>query len=119
MNHPKHYRHAEVYFDLETFGSLRSGPFVSMSLAVKVCRRKWRMVYGWRNNPAASAMHFQAAALFTDCAQRAAKIAERFPIFEAKRSEAQIKATLEISAGMAALVDKWVRVGSKHRWEVK
>lgn len=77
------------------------------------------MVYGWRNNPVASAMHFQAAALFTDCAQRAAKIAERFPIFEVKKTEASVKAMFETAAGYAALCDKWVRVGTRHKWEVK
>lgn len=113
MNHPKHYRHGQFFMNPERW------PLARWPLDVKTCRRKWRMTYGWRNNPVAASMHFASAALFTDCAQRAAKITDRFPIFEVKKTEASVKAMFETAAGHAALVDRWVRVGKAHRWEVK
>lgn len=82
-------------------------------------KRKWRMVYGWRNNPAASAAHFVAAALFYEAARHADKIAERLPIFKFRADEARVKSTFECAQAYAALVDKWVRVGTAHRWEVR
>lgn len=109
--------HDELFMDCAREQMEEVSVFVHTFKGVRT--RKWRMVYGWRNNPVAASMHFASAALFTNCAHRAAKLADRFPIFESKRSEAQVKAMFETAAGHAALVDRWVRVGSKHRWEVK
>lgn len=77
------------------------------------------MVYGWRNNPVAATCHFTAAAMFADCAERVAKISTRLPMHSFKSTEYKARALMEEACGVAALVDKWVRVGSKHRWEVK
>lgn len=107
---PKNYKHPTLYM-------LPDSPDGSWNLGVVRCRRKWRMVYGWRNNPVKAALHFTAAAMFADCAQRGFRIAERLPIYRFRAVEAQVKGMFESAAGMAALCGKWVRVGTKHEWQ--
>lgn len=109
---PKHYQH-------RTLAMFPDRPDGSWDLRVRYCRRKWRMVYGWRNNPVKAALHFTAATTFADCALKAQKIADRLSIYRFKVVEYQTKAMFETACAFEAMCDKWVRVGTKHRWEIK